>query len=158
MNEEEKLVAEEKELKILNEVGFDVKTRLFGKERIWKVKKVPLAVMFRQSHLFFKLKTYQDQMQGEDVTVILNAQFNSVADNAKLCAEIIAVTILGNRWKIKLFKRILTEHLYENIDSKDLLEFTQNVLSLNDYQSFMTSTTLLSAVRVTNPMKVEKTD
>ena len=158
LSEEEKIIAEEKELKVLNEFAFDVKTKIFGKKITWKVNKVPLAIMFRQSQLFFRLKTHQDRMQSNDISEILNAQFNSVADNAKLCAEIIAVTILGSRWKIRLFKKLLTEHLYENIDSKDLLEFTQNVLALNDYQSFMTSTTLLSAVRVTNPMTVEKTD
>lgn len=158
LSEEEKVIAEEKELKVLNSVGFTVKTKLWGKELIWKVNKIPLKVMFAQSYRFFKLKISQEKQENDDFQEILNSQFNSVADNAKLCAEIIAITILGTKWNNWLFRKLLTEHIFSNINSRELLEFTQNVLSMNDYQSFTISTTLLSAVRVTNPMKVEKTD
>ncbi|CAD0220296.1 hypothetical protein [Chryseobacterium sp. JV274] len=157
LSEEEKVIAEEKELKVLNSVGFAVKTSFWGKELIWNVNKIPLKVMFAQSYRFFKLKVFQEKQENDDFQEILNSQFNSVADNAKLCAEIIAITILGTKWNNWLFRKLLTEHLFNNINSRELLEFTQNVLSLNDYQSFTISTTLLSAVRVTNPMKVEKT-
>ncbi|WP_284464902.1 hypothetical protein [Chryseobacterium sp.] len=157
LNEEEKIIAEEKELKVLNNTGFAVKTIFWGKEMTWIVKKIPLRVMFAQSYRFFKLKVSQDKTENEDFQEILNSQFNSVIDNSKLCAEIIAITILGTKWNNWIFRKILTEHLFSNINSRELLEFTQNVLSMNDYQSFTISTTLLSAVRVTNPMRVEKT-
>ncbi|WP_079242591.1 hypothetical protein [Chryseobacterium indologenes] len=156
LSEEEKIIAEEKELKVANQIGFTVKTSFWGKEIAWKVKKIPLKVMFAQSYRFFKLKVSQEK-QENDFQEILNSQFNSVADNAKICAEIIAITILGTKWNNWLFRKLLTEHIFNNINSRELLEFTQNVLALNDYQSFTISTTLLSAVRVTNPMKVEKT-
>lgn len=156
LNEEKKVIAEEKELKILNQVGFSVNTTFWGKNIKWNIKKIPLKVMFAQSYRFFKLKVSQEKPENEDFQEILNSQFNSVADNAKLCAEIIAITILGAKWNNWLFRKLLTCHLFNNINSKELLEFTQNVLSMNDYQSFTISTTLLSAVRVTNPMKVEK--
>lgn len=157
LTEEDKVIAEEKELKVLNSIGFTVKTSFWGKELVWKIKKIPLKVMFAQSYRFFKLKVSQEQTENENFQEILNTQFNLVADNAKLCAEIIAITILGAKWNNWLFRKVLTEHLFNNINSRELLEFTQSVLSMNDYQSFTISTTLLSAVRVTNPMKVEKT-
>ena len=157
LSEEEQIIAEEKELNVLNEIGFVIKTEFLGKKINWSVKKIPLRVMFAQSHLFFKLKINQEQLENDNIQEILNSQFNSVADNAKLCSEIIAITILGTKWNNWLFRKLLTEHIFSNINSKELLYFTQNVLSMNDYQSFTISTTLLSAVRVTNPMRVEKT-
>ncbi|WP_185246627.1 hypothetical protein [Chryseobacterium bernardetii] len=158
LNEEERIIAEEKELKTLNSIGFTVKTKFLGKEIVWKINKIPLKVMFAQSYRFFKLKINQEQSEDENFQKMLNSQFNSVADNAKLCAEIIAITILGTKWNNWFFRKLLTEHIFSNVNSRELLDFTQNVLAMNDYQSFTISTTLLSAVRVTNPMKVEKTD
>lgn len=157
LSEEEKIIAEEKELKVLNSVGFTVKTKFWGKEIKWRVRKINTRTMFKLSYRFFKLKVQNDEDQTDDIQKMLNYQFNSVYDNAKICSEIIAITILGSKWDNWVYRKLLTEHIYRNINSKELLEFTQNVLSALDYQSFTISTTLLSAVRVTNPMKVEKT-
>lgn len=157
LTQEQKLAAEQKELNILNNVGFEIKTKLFGKDIFWKVGKIPMGIMDYQSLLFFKLKSHQDQIQEDNFQEVLNLQYNSVADNAKICAEIIAITILGKPWKIKLFTWWLKRHLYWNIDSKELLDFTQKILNKNDYQSFTTSIVLLSATRVTNPETIEKT-
>ncbi len=52
LSEEEKIIAEDKELKVLNSVGFAVKTKFWGKELVWKVNKIPLKVMFAQSYRF----------------------------------------------------------------------------------------------------------
>lgn len=158
---------ERAEIDILIEKGFEVVTpvrsifRIFGKKtRSWRVKRLPLGLMDIQTDLFFQLQVNESRLYSDDPENRNNEIMNSVKDNAQLCAEIIAVSILGEKVKIKLFKKIFAKYLLWRINSKEMFEFTAKLFKMNDFQNFTTSIILLKAKRTTAPLQVveEKTE
>lgn len=141
---------EGKELDLLNgKNGFTVTTRLFGRVKKWRVTRFPLGLMDMQSRLYHQLTIdsgYYDN--SAPVTEVLG---KAVKANARICAEIIAISVLGRRWKIFLFKWWLTRHFLWQIDSEHLLKFTRNLFEANNYKDFMASITLMSVNTVTRP-------
>lgn len=155
----EEISKERKEIDVLIDRGFIVKTpitsvlRIFGgKFRIWRVKFMPLGLMDLQTDLFLQLQADEEKIYTNDLVVRNNEIMNSVKDNAKLCAEIVAITILRKKWRIKLFRKLFSNYLYWRVNSKELYDFTLKIYKMNDYQNFMTSIILLKAKRTTRPI------
>lgn len=149
----EEILKERKEIDVLIEKGFIVKTksisvlRFFKKTRNWKVKRVPLGLMDLQSELFLKLQADEEKVYSESIIERNNETVNSVSRNAKISAEIIAISVLGTKLKISLFRKWLTNYFFWRVNSKDLYNFTISLYKMNDYQNFMTSIILLKAKR-----------
>lgn len=158
MENNERLEIERKEIDVLIEKGFLVKTPItsflkFGRNfRTWKVSRLPLGLMDLQTDLFFQLSVDEEKMYSQNPTDRNNEIINSVKLDGKISAEIISISILGSRWKIKLFRKIFANYLFWRINSKELLEFTLKIYKMNDYQNFMTSIILLKAKRTTLPI------
>ena len=153
--------AERKEIDVLIEKGFLVKTRIksifkFGRKfRTWRVKFIPLGLMDLQTDLAFEMQVDEEKMYSNNIAERNNEIINSVKFDAKLAAQYIANSILGSKWKIKLFKKIFANYLYWRINSKELLDFTLKLYKMNDYQNFMTSIILLKAKRTSLPISEE---
>lgn len=154
---------ERAEIDVLIEKGFEVKTkvtswmRLFKKERVWKVSRLPLGLMDVQTDLFFQLQISENKLYSESAEVRNDEIMNSVKNNARLCAEIVAVSILGNKTLIKLFRKKFANYLLWKLNSKELFEFTKDIFRMNDFQNFTTSIILLRAKRTTTPLQVIET-
>lgn len=141
---------ESQELALLNgKNGFTVTTRLLGREKKWRAARFPLGLMDKQSALYHKLAI--DPGYYEGTTPVTEVVGKAVKANARLCAEIMAITVLGKRWKIFLFKRWLTRHFLWQVDSATLLDFSNKLFRANNYKDFMASITLMATSTVTRP-------
>lgn len=137
---------EEQELELRNGLnGITITTKLFGFLIRWKAHFFPIGLMDKQSLIFHKMTLDPAIYTAVDTKDIISLQHKTVVDNAKLCAEVMAITILGGRgWKYWLFKRWLTNHFYWNISSQQLLHFANELYRMNDYKGFITSMALMS--------------
>lgn len=145
---------ERNELDLLNgKNGLAIETRLFGKRKIWKATFFPLGLMDRQSQLYHRLKL--DKGFYDNTAPVTNVVAKAVRDNAKICAEIIAITVLGKPWKIFLFKWCMKRHFLWQVDSGRLLAFTNDLFKANRYTDFMTSIALMSVSKTTTPTKAD---
>ena len=159
MENNERLEIERKEIDVLIEKGFLVKTPItsifkFGKNfRTWRVSRLPLGLMDLQTDLFFQLSVDEQKMYSQNPNERNNEIINSVKSDGKIASEVVAISILGSRWKIKLFRKIFANYLFWRINSKELLEFTLKIYKMNDYQNFMTSIILMKAKRTSLPIK-----
>lgn len=154
---------EREEIDLLIEKGFLIKTRItsifkFGRKyRTWKVSFLPLGLMDYQTDLFFKLDIDENKIYSGNAAVRNDEFINGVKANAKICAEILAISVLGSPLKIKLFRKILANYFLWRVNSKELIEFTLKLYKANDYQNFISSIVLLQAKRTTTPISEEKT-
>lgn len=133
------------ELDLLNKKnGVVVETKLFGRKKLWKAAFFPLGLMDMQSRLYHKLEIDYKGTTSEIVG-------KNVKHNAKICAEIIAITLLAKPWKIRLFKWWMKRHILWNVDSGKLWKFTNDLFIANAYKGFITSIELMSVNKVTAP-------
>lgn len=139
-------ILEGNELDLLNgKNGIEIETVFFGKKKKWRATYFPLGLMDVQSELYHKLELDYEQKH------LPSFIGTSVKKNAKLCAEIIAVTMLGKRWKIFLFRKILKQHFLWQVDSQALLDFTNKLIQVSNYKGFITSIGSISVMRTTSP-------
>lgn len=144
---------EAQELQLLNgKNGLSIETKLFGRKKVWKATFFPLGLMDKQSELYHRLEV--DYSESNLAAMMAK----NVKKNAALCAEIIAITILGKPWKIFLFRRILKRHFLWNVNSEMLLYFTNQLFNATNYKDFMTSIGSLSVNTVTRPESAAKAD
>lgn len=152
MNKIKKL--EGHELDLLNgQNGFSIETKFLGRRKVWKVNRFTLGLMDMQSRLYHKLHIEPEFYDNSgNISELIG---KAVKENAKICAEIIAISVLGSKWKIFFFKKVLKKHFYWQVDSKKLLEFTNNLFVANNYKDFMTSIALMSVRTITSPATVK---
>lgn len=151
--------AEQKEINLITgAAAFTFRTpkksflKQFGKPyREWKVPYNELGIMDIQSSLFFKMKVDENLLSEERSEVVIAENLRLVRENAKLAAEVVAVSVLGSKLKIKLFRKILARYFYWRLNSQNLLQIVRNIFIINDYESFTLSIVLMNANRITNP-------
>lgn len=153
---------EQEELNILTGKGYEFETILFGKITKWQTGKMTLGKMLKLSNLFIKMKVNEEDFSSPDLQVQIAAQYEAVANNAKLCVDAIYVAIETEfpKWIRRFdffYKPLIKKHLLNSINSKELKEFTNELLKNSDYQSFITSTVLMNGNRPTKAIPIEKT-
>ena len=142
---------EQREIDLLKGKGFEVETKLFGKKKIWRTKKMTLGRLIMLSELFLKMEVNEDAMSSDDYRDVLSEQYKLVHDNAKRVAKVMAICVTDYKW----LRPFLTWHFLDNINSSELAEFTSKLLMQADYQNFMTSTVLMNGNRITKANTVE---
>lgn len=73
-------------------------------------------------------------------------------ENAKIAAKMVALAILRDKWKMKLFSGILARKLYNNLTAKELYELVVISINQSDSSFFFRSLTLIGSIRITKPM------
>lgn len=137
---------ENNEINLLLGKGFQFQTVLFGKPKMWRTKKMTLGRLIEISKIALKITT-KDISENP-----ISGFYNSVLDNAKFCAEVMATSVTDN----KILRYFLTRHFLKNISAKELLDFANKRFQQSDYQNFIISTELMKADRITKPSPVEK--
>ncbi|MDV3585519.1 hypothetical protein CMU68_09975 [Elizabethkingia anophelis] len=168
MNEEMVLEVEKKESDILNNIGFDITSRMFGKPKKWHVGFFPASLNIKHTDISFKLKIDEEALYGDDGKKSIEAIINSVNDNTKLMCEYLALAILYSNFlfvprfiRFTILKKWMVNHLLHTIDNAEIVKAVNSCFELNDYQSFTISTTAVKANRITKVIKapeVEKKD
>lgn len=152
---------EQEELNILTGKGYEFETILFGKITKWHTGKMTLGKMLKLSQLFIKMKVNEDDFSNPDLQVQIAAQYETVANNAKLCVDAIYISIETEfpKWIRRfdfIYKPLIKKHLLNSVNSKELKSFTDALLRNADYQSFITSTVLMNGNRPTKAIPIEK--
>lgn len=170
---------EQEELKILTGKGYEFETILNGKVHRWNTGKITLGKMLKLSQVFIKMKIDESEIFNPELSIQIPAQYESVRENASLCAMAVAISVEGTTRDIYPYnffnylpgfikKHIkkkseeipvseLQKHFLETLSSADLLSFTKEMLKNAELQNFMTSTVLMNGNRPTKAKPIEKT-
>lgn len=143
---------EQEEIKLLTGEGYGFETSLFGKKMRWSIKKIPMGKMLRLSKIFIQIKIDEEAISSEDLSVQIPAQYESVRNNAELCAKAIAQAVDS-----KFPKWFLKWHFLNTLTSSDVKSIAFELLKFSDYQNFMISMALMNGNRPTKAMPIEKT-
>jgi len=141
---------EQEEINLLNGKGFEFQTEFWGKNINWNIGKITLGKMLKLSDVFIKIKVDEESLTNSDLSIQIPAQYKSVRDNAKLCAEAVAIAVDS-----KLPKWILKRHFLNFLDADEILKFALELLKFSNYQNFMTSTVLMNGNRPTKAIPIE---
>lgn len=147
----EKIELEKEELELLVGDGYSFETIFLGKKRSWNIGKLSMGKMLRISAISIKIKVDEEALSNADLSVQLPAQYEAVRDNAGLLAEAVAVAV-----ESKLPKWFLKWHFLNSLNSKEIMDFSLELLKFSNYQNFMTSIILMNGNRPTKAMTVEK--
>ncbi len=99
------------------------------------------TIKFRLTNLYsgtlyiLSPKLIQLKVPGLDLQTVIK----SMETNIPLQAEILAIAILNNPFKIFLFKRILKRFLLWNLDESSVSQLTTVMLDKANFMAFMTS-------------------
>lgn len=173
----ENIELEKEELELLVGEGYSFNTIWLGKEKTWHIGKITMGKMLKLAAISIKIKVDEDALSNSDLSVQLPAQYEAVRDNAELLAEAVAVAIpteyrevLPKKYPHWLPKFItkhikketeaipveeLKEHFLNSLDSKEIMDFSLELLKFSNYQNFMTSTVLMNGNRPTKAMPIE---
>lgn len=141
---------EQEEINLLTGNGFQFETSFFGRKINWNIGKITLGKMFQLSDVFIKIKVDEETMYNTDLSIQIPAQYQSVRDNAKLCAEAVAIAV-----ESKLPRWFLKWHFFNSLDATETSKFALELLKFSNYQNFMTSTVLMNGNRPTKAMPIE---
>ena len=141
---------EQEEIDLLIGKGFQFETSFFGRKLNWNIGKITLGKMFQLSDVFIKIKVDEESVYSTDMSVQIPAQYQSVRDNAKLCAEAVAIAV-----ESKLPRCFLKWHFFNSLDATETSKFALELLKFSNYQNFMTSTVLMNGNRPTKAMPIE---
>ncbi len=147
----ENIELEKEELELLVGQGYSFTTTFLGKEKTWHIGKLSMGKMLKISKISIKIKVDEESLSNADLSIQLPAQYEAVKDNAGLLAEAVAIAV-----ESKLPKWFLKWHFLNSLDSKEIMDFSLELLKFSNYQNFMTSTVLMNGNRPTKAMTVEK--
>jgi len=117
-----------------------------------KISSPYLSTMDQLSAIKLEL---QLNMQNVDENPIAHKNI-VVKDNAKLMAQIVAISILNNNEMIEKYGELFSDFIYQRIDSKILSDIIGAINILEDAANFISSTELMSgSIRTTQPKTEE---
>ncbi|WP_062699388.1 hypothetical protein [Chryseobacterium indologenes] len=147
----ENIELEKEEIELLVGNSYSFETNFFGKKKTWNIGKLSMGKMLRLSKISIKIKVDEEALSNADLSIQLPAQYEAVRDNAGLLAEAVSVAV-----ESKLPKWFLKWHFLNSLNSKDIMDFSLELLKFSNYQNFMTSTVLMNGNRPTKAMPIEK--
>lgn len=161
MTENQKYQTEKRELGLLLDQGVDftveyTRRGLFKKSikasRTFHIPEPTLSTLDRISLEQIELKVDEEALSSGDA---LAEARTLVRDQAKRCARIIAIAILGhgaNVWEL----RRLTKFFYNHLKPSKLIHLVRIINTMGNLGDFCNSIRLMSAVRTTMPTRIEE--
>lgn len=149
----DKNLQEELENNILIDKGFIFSTPFFlGRKKKWHVKPLRLGALDEISSVLLKMKLNEDELQENP----LGQYKHVIKDNATLCAEVVAVSVLGKKWRIRLFKKALTSYFKWNLTPSQIATYYLKIITMADMGNFINSIRLMSGATTTKPNQIEE--
>ena len=144
--------AEMNEAKLLVEEGLIFETesrsifRFIKKKRYWHIKPLNFGTILHANRYAMELKmNFQDNS--------INAAITEMDVNIKPLVNYISVCVLGSKWKIKLFRRILTNYFLWRLSPNKSLKLALGIMQMYDLPNFITSIRLIGTI--TSPQTQE---
>lgn len=135
---------EQKEAELLADNGFFFET---GKIK-WYIKPLRFGTIIKANKYAVDLKI---NLVTED-NASLFKEFNN---NTKPLMRFIAVCVLGSRWKIALFTKLLARYFEWKLKPKDALGITIAILQMYDLKNFIPTIRLIGQMTITSPNQEE---
>ena len=145
---EERINAEQGELDSLIEKGFSFKV----KKREFLVREPYLGTLDRLSDLFIKMDYDITKLDTE----FMQESKRMAHASAKMCAKVIAIAVLNNKWKIRLLSGAMYRYFLWNIQPSKLFELTRLINLTCNLRDFTYSIISMSAARTTKPEMIEQ--
>lgn len=149
MEKLDEFAAEREAANVLLEKGVEVsiERKTSKKPRKFIIRQPYLGTLYNLSSLYLEAGFDETQFREDPV-------WNSrllANKNAFLMCKIVAVAILNNKLKIKLFTGLLARYLFWRLKPDTLLNIVLVIATLNNTVDFMNSIRLIGAVRATAP-------
>lgn len=138
---------EKAEAELLAQNGFNI---TIGKRK-FTIKPLTFGAIVKANQYATEIK--MNIKGGEISSMVQNYQ-----ENTDPLMKFIAVAILGQKWKIKLFTNILAKWLKWNLKPSDTMKITIAILQMYDMANFIPSIQLIAETTITTPRKTERID
>ncbi len=152
------LEREELDLMVDKGVKFTVKKRsilrLIGSpEREFTIYQPYLGTLDLLSHEFIKIEFDEEKLQADGLSE--SKRLGSKA--AKVLADILAIAVLSDKWKIKLFKKALSSYFFWRVTPSKMLELSMIINIMMNLEGFINSIRLNAIHRTATPPKLIET-
>lgn len=106
-----------------------------------------LGTLYALTGLYFKAQFKEDEFKEDP----LGASRTLARRSAKIMCEVVAVAVLNNEIKIKLFSKILARYFFWRLKPDTLLQIILIIASLNNTLDFTNSIRLIQVLKTTTP-------
>lgn len=150
---------EQEELKLMLSKGVEIKvktksflSRLFRKqERIFTIKPLFNGTLLELSYEFSKMEFSQERLQEDGLNEV-----KRLMQHTQVLSNIIAIAILNNKLKIRLFKGILSRYLMWRLTPSETEKITTTIHFLMDLEGFTSSIRLNAIHKAMSPNLMEE--
>jgi len=153
------LEREELDLMVDKGVKFTVKKRsilrLIGSpEREFTIYQPYLGTLDLLSHEFLKIEFDEEKLRTDGLSE--SKRLGSKA--AKVLADILAIAVLSDKWKIKLFKSFLSQYFLWRVTPSKMLELSMIINIMMNLEGFINSIRLNAVNKTASPPKLIETN
>ncbi|MDV3750659.1 hypothetical protein CMU19_04530 [Elizabethkingia anophelis] len=151
----DQLLAEELEARLLVNEGFYFETSKkrflgFGKNYIkWHIKPLTYGTIIHANVHAVKIKM---SINDDNVSSVIS----EMDDNIIPQIDFIATCLLHSKWKIKLFRKILSRYLLWKLSPEKALKICVGIIRMYDLRNFMNSIRLIGTI--TSPQEPNLVD
>lgn len=138
---------EKAEAELLAQNGFNI---TIGKRK-FTIKPLTFGAIVKANQYATEIKM---NIKGSEISSMVQ----NYQENTDPLMKFIAVAILGQKWKIKLFTNILAKWLKWNLKPSDAMKITIAILQMYDMANFIPSIQLIAETTITTPRKTERID
>lgn len=129
--------------------------RMLGKREISVTIRQPnMGTLMNVSQLSLESGFSFDGIDSGD----LDAAHALISQHAETCTRIVAVIILGSKWRIRLFSGMLSRWLLWKLKPRRLLDIILMIVTLSGVQDFTNSIRLIRSMDVTMPRNLSPKD
>jgi len=118
-------------------------------KRKFTISQSYLGTIFTISHIAITMGIDEEKIKDNPI----GESRDIAVSHAKKMARIVAIAILNNKWKIRLFESVLANFLFWKLTPGELRNISETVMTLNNMGDFMNSIRLISGRRMTEPKK-----
>ena len=153
------LEREELDLMVDKGVNFTVKKRsilrFIGRpERGFTIYQPYLGTLDLLSREFLKIEFDEEKLQTDGLSE--SKRLGSKA--AKVLADILAIAVLSDKWKIRLFKKALSSYFLWRVTPSKMLELSMIINIMMNLEGFINSIRLNAIHKTANPPKLIETE
>lgn len=148
MEDKEQLKLEANEAKKLIEEGVEFEVG----RRKYKIKEFYGGTLDILSGIFIQMQFDEDVLQANPIGESKNITKKSI----RLCAKALAVAVLNNKWKIRLFAPFLANKFLWNITPSRMFKGAVIIAQMSNFGDFINFIRLTAGVRTTKPNLIEE--
>jgi hypothetical protein len=120
---------------------------IFTKELSFTIKQPNAGTLIKISEIISEIDLDFEKLQNDTIY----ESYQIAGKELPKVTRIIAIAILGGKWKIRLFTGILTNWLLWRVTPEKILQLAEVLFTLNNTLDFLNSIRLIRGTRMTAP-------